>query len=177
MHTKATQVGAHILSDKRQEKTLKNTKKKEEKESIVKDKTKNFTSGSTSENTAQIEKELEELETLLNAKGEVEPITGIKLDSEIALSDVEAVLQKILDSEWTEEEITDISSPIYMLELEKESELFYSVNQRTFVPVKNHIEVIPVKNPFDNNSDSFFYVINNEVFDIDDEKVICVGWN
>lgn len=154
-----------------------NTKKKHlKKESTLKDKTKNFMSGSI-EDTTQLEKELDNLESLLNKHLNSDDISSTKIDSDVALSDVESVLQKILDSEWSEEAISEISTPIYMLELEKESELFYSVNQRTFVPVKNHVEVIPVKNPFDGNSKSFFYVINNEIFDIDDDKVICVGWN
>ncbi len=176
MHTKATQVGALILSEKPHKKTSENTEKNQTKEeTAVKDKNKNFASGSI--DTSTLEKELEELESLLTSHTDVEKGTGVKISDEVALSDVETVLQKILDTEWGEEEIAEISTPIYMLELNKESEMFYSVNQRTFIPVRNHVEVIPVKNPFDNDDKSYFYVINNEIFDIDDEKVICVGWN
>ena len=50
-----------------------------------------------------------------------------------------------------------------------------SINRKTFVPVKNNIEVIPVS--IDQNDTSNYFVINNEIFNIDPDKVVCIGWN
>ena len=152
-------------------------KEKKSKDLKLKDKDKNFTSGSNE--ISKVEKEIEELENILgtNVKKVNLKIDAHEIENTNNIQEVEEALQRILDSDWGEETLIDISTPIYMLSLEKDSELFYSINRKTFVPVKNNVEVIPVDNPFDSKTKSCFYVINNEIFDIDEEKVICVGWN
>ena len=93
------------------------------------------------------------------------------------IREVEDTLQKILDSEWGEESMAIDADPIHMLSLEKEQDMFYSLQRKTFVPVKNNIEVIPVDNPFAKQDQTNFYLINNELFDIDPKNVVMVGWN
>ena len=98
-------------------------------------------------------------------------------DQNLDVKEVEAALQKILDSEWGEETMQEPLEPIHMLSLEKDQDMFYSVQRKTFVPIKNNIEVIPVDNPFAKQVQTNFYLVNNELFDIDPKNVITVGWN
>ena len=62
-------------------------------------------------------------------------------DQSLNVKEVEDTLQKILDSEWGEEVMQEPPEPIHMLSLKKEQDMFYSLQRKTFVPVKNNIEV------------------------------------
>ncbi len=141
----------------------------------LKEKDKNIMSGSNQE-ISDLEKDLEELESILKPFSQTEKI-DFKNSEDLDADSVERVLQKILETDWGSDTISEVSEPMYMLELGKDSAMAYSVNRRSYVLVQNHVEVIPVENPFESITKSFFYVINNEVFEIDDDKVVCIGWN
>ena len=115
-------------------------------------------------------KEKEDIDTL------IKKIEAKSQEENINPKEIENVLQKILDSDWGDE-AQESAEPIHMLSLEKDQELFYSLHRKFFVPIKNNIEVIPIENPFGPTKKTNFYLINNEIFDIDPEKVIMVGWN
>ena len=83
-------------------------------------------------------------------------------DQNLDVKEVEAALQKILDSEWGEEAMQETPEPIHMLSLEKNQDMFYSIQRKTFVPVKNNIEVIPVDNPFAKQDQTNFYLAYHE---------------
>ena len=153
-------------------------KEKIEELTEVKDKSKNIMSGSDVIKTDEIDKELDKIESILETMSPKDTKkVDFVVDGDLDLQEVEDALQRILDSDWGEDALSDISAPLYMLDLEKATELFYSVNRKSYVPVRNHTEVIPVENPFDKGSQTFLYVINNEVFEIDDKHVVCIGWN
>jgi hypothetical protein len=103
-------------------------------------------------------------------------IEMISKEGEVDIEAVEEALQKILDSDWGSEILEEAVEPIFMLDLNKDQEMLYSVSRRTFVPVKNKLEVIPIQHPVDKGRTNFF-LVNNEVFDIDPEKVVEIGWN
>ena len=100
-----------------------------------------------------------------------ESIEELKVNAE----DVEEMLQKLLDADWDDSIVSEMAGPSYMLSLSKDIEYFYSINRKTFVPVKNNIELIPVS--INQDSTSNYFAINNEIFNIDSSKVICIGWN
>lgn len=108
-------------------------------------------------------------------------IKSKSLDFETDMREIEETLQKLLDNEWDEEAMNEISSPIYILSLSKDIEYFYSLNRKTFVPVRNHMEVFPIVEDVPGSSPpgilNNYFAINNEIFDIDPKKVICIGWN
>lgn len=140
-------------------KTLKNTDLKKEND-LKKDKPVLETlSGSSDDST------IEELEKSF------ESIEELKVNAE----DAEEILQKLLDLDWDDDVVNEMAGPSYILSLSKDIEYFYSINRKTFVPVKNNIEVIPVS--IDQNDTSNYFVINNEIFNIDPDKVVCIGWN
>lgn len=116
-------------------------------------------------------KEKEDIDTL------IKKIEAKSQEENLDVKEVEDVLQKILDSDWGEEAMQESTEPIHMLRLEKDEELFYSLHRKFFVSIRNNIEVIPIENPFGPTKKTNFYLINNEIFDIDPEKVIMVGWN
>ena len=116
-------------------------------------------------------KEKEDINTLikkLEAKSQEENVNA---------KEIEDVLQNILDSEWGEEELQENAEPIHMLILEKDQELFYSLHRKFFVPIRNNVEVIPIENPFGSTKKTNFYLINNEIFEIDPKHVVMVCWN
>lgn len=97
---------------------------------------------------------------------------------ENTIEDTRVALKELLDFDWSEEFAEGFDEPIYMLSLENEVEYFYSINRKTFLPVKNNVEVFPLNTPDINNRLlENYYVINNEIFDIDPKKIVCVGWN
>lgn len=103
------------------------------------------------------------------------------IDQKVSPEEVEEMLQKLLDSDWGEEVIEEMCTPAYMLSLGKDIEYLYSISRKTFVPVKNNIEVIPVSThglpPESALLLKNYYSVNNEIFDIDPSKVVCIGWN
>jgi hypothetical protein len=157
--TKVILVIAFISFVKQLNKTLKNTDLKKEND-LKKDKPVLETlSGSSDDST------IEELEKSF------ESIEELKVNAE----DAEEILQKLLDVDWDDDVVNEMAGPSYILSLSKDIEYFYSINRKTFVPVKNNIEVIPVS--IDQNDTSNYFVINNEIFNIDPDKVVCIGWN
>ena len=142
----------------------------------MKDKPKNIITGSIEEIPG---------DTLEIVEGEPEKIykdLKIKaIDQKVSPEEVEEMLQKLLDSDWGEEVIEEMCTPAYMLSLGKDIEYLYSISRKTFVPVKNNIEVIPVSThglpPESALLLKNYYSVNNEIFDIDPSKVICIGWN
>ena len=171
MLTKVTLAVAAIFLEKQQTKSAEPLIQVSES---MKDKKKHVMSGSSE---TSLDREIQELENLLKPLTNNDFNIDLKNNSEVDLEAVEEALQQILESDWGSEALGDISTPMYMLDLDKDSIMAYSINRKSYVSVRNHTEVIPVENPFDTESDSYFYVINNEVFDIDEDKVVCIGWN
>ena len=142
----------------------------------MKDKPKNIVTGSIEEVSA---------DTLEIVEGNPEKIykdLEIKaIDQKVSPEDVEEMLQKLLDADWGEEVIQELCTPSYMLSLGKDMEYLYSISRKTFVPVKNNIEVIPMATdglpPESAALLKNYYSVNNEIFDIDPSKVVCIGWN
>lgn len=99
-------------------------------------------------------------------------------DLNIDIEDIEKALKKMLGPDFKETLEIEASLPMYILSFEKDKEFFYSMNRKTFIQLKNNMEVIPV---FEDDTKKKpvpgFYVINNEIFNIDPKKVICIGWN
>lgn len=126
-------------------------------------KNKDVTSGSVNlvEDT---EDELDEYTTIDDMKNDVQ--------------EIELALKKLLDSDSIESLQNEDSLPIFIVKIDTEKEFFFSVNRKTFVQVRNGTEVFPIfedKNKQKNVAG--FYFIDNEVFNIDPKKVICLGWN
>lgn len=157
--TKVILVIASISFVKQLNKTLKNTDLKKEND-LKKDKPVLETLSGSSDDSA-----IEELEKSF------ESIEELKVNAE----DVEEMLQKLLDADWDDDVVNEMAGPSYMLSLSKDIEYFYSINRKTFVPVRNNIEVIPVG--INQNDTSNYFAINNEIFSIDPDKVVCIGWN
>lgn len=107
-------------------------------------------------------------------KDDYESVDDMRLDVE----EIEKALTKLLGSEVKDILELEASFPIFVLNLDSESEFFYSMNRKTFVQIRNGTEVMPVfEDPKKQNPVPGFYVINNEIFNIDIKKVICLGWN
>ena len=150
-----------------------------QKETKLKDKSKNVITGSIEDPNGDA-LEINDIspgdaDTAYKAK----TIKGV--DQQVSPEEVEEILQRLLDADWDEESVQEVCKPSYMLSLEKDVEYLYSLSRRTFVPVKNNLEVIPINNleePFP-GADLLknYYAINNEIFDIAPDKVICIGWN
>lgn len=95
-----------------------------------------------------------------------------------APKDTSDLLQSILDTEWADENLDYLNSPIYVLELNKPFEFFYSLNRKTYVRVHNKTEVFPVVLPEAEDEElTNFFTVNNEIFDIDPKNVVYIGWN
>ena len=118
-------------------------------------------------NEDKIKQEIAKFDELLMSIKETEKTT---VDD---LSDIEAALQNLLSLDWAETEVTEAASPTYILDVEAKFKWLYSVQRKTYVPVRSGSEVIPVST----NSEGYFCVINNELFSLEEEWVSCVGWN
>ena len=174
--TKATFLVAVIFFARQLKKTLKNTDMQKEVE--LKEKSKNIVTGSIEDipgETIEKDKKL--------AYKDLETKTIKSTVKKVSPGEVEEILQNLLDVEWDEEAMQEICTPSYMLALDSDVEYLYSLSRKTFVPVKNNITVIPINIPgqdviSNNLSKNFSYFsINNEIFDIDHDKVVCIGWN
>jgi hypothetical protein len=102
-------------------------------------------------------------------------------ESSISPKEIGDALQKLLESEWGEEIFGDACAPTYILDLDKDVDFLYSLTRRNFVPVRNRTEVFlfnddPLIYNIPKRSGNY-YLINNEIFDIDPKNIICIGWN
>lgn len=126
-------------------------------------KNKNVTSGSS--NLAE------------DTKDELDEYTNVD-DMELDVQEIELALKKLLDKDFKDSSENVDSLPIFILNIDNEKEFFFSVNRKTFVQVRNGTEIFPLFE--DKNRQKTvpgFYIIDNEVFNIDPKKVICLGWN
>lgn len=99
-------------------------------------------------------------------------------DMKIDVEEIETALKKLLGTDLKESLESEPVIPIYVLDLGKENDFFYSLNRKSFIQIRNSTEVCPVfEDSLKLKSVPGFYVINNEVFNIDPKKVICIGWN
>lgn len=84
-------------------------------------------------------------------------------------------LQKFFDTDTYEQGMIENAYPTYILDIEEDEKWLYSVQRKTYVPVKSGTEVIPVITESDQKD--YFCVINNELFSVDEDLVTCIGWN
>ena len=118
-------------------------------------------------NDNKIKEEIEKFDELLMSIKKTEKTT---VDD---LSDIEEALQNLLSIDWSDSDLGDVAEPTYILDVEAKFKWLYSVQRKTYVPVRSGSEVIPVNT----NSEGYFCVINNELFSLEEEWVSCVGWN
>ena len=99
-------------------------------------------------------------------------------DMKMDVQEIELALKKLLDKDHNESLDLVDSLPIFIVKIDNDKEFFFSVNRKTLVQVRNGTEVFPL---FEDKKRqkivSGFYFINNEVFNIDPKKVVCLGWN
>ena len=99
-------------------------------------------------------------------------------DMELDVQEIELALKKLLDKDSKDALESIDSLPIFILKIDNEKEFFFSVNRKTFVQVRNGTEVFPLfEDKKRQKTVPGFYIIDNEVFNIDPKKVICLGWN
>ena len=198
MLTKAILVVAVIYFVWRLPKTLKNIKNQSEEELKNKTQQKTAVTGSKEEDPHEVTSENSSLkDTSVELAWELTPdeiekvyvgddiedliqkIEDASAGNSVDMKEVEEALQKILDVDWSDEAVRDLapSIPVHMLNLGKEQDYLFSVQRKTFVSIRDNLEVIPIESPPGLKSSGNFYLIGNEIFDIDKEKVICVGWN
>lgn len=143
----------------------------------MKDKLKSPLTGSKTEDSQDSsEKVLEKPDSWSSS-----PVVEIKsIDQKVSPEEIEEILQSLLDADWSDDIVQEMCTPSYMLSLGKDVEYLYSVSRKTFVPVKNNTEVVPIDSPSLNAPPGLlknYFSVNNEIFDIDPEKVVCIGWN
>lgn len=99
-------------------------------------------------------------------------------DMKIDVQEIELALKKLLDKDHNESLDLVDSLPIFVVKIDNDKEFFFSVSRKTLVQVRNGTEVFPL---FEDKKRQKivpgFYVIDNEVFNIDPKKVVCLGWN
>ena len=97
-----------------------------------------------------------------------------KID-DLKQGDSKGLLEKLVDDQSYEQGMIENAYPTYILDIEEDMKWLYSVQRKTYVPVKAGAEVIPVV--VDSEKDEYFCVINNELFNVDEDLVTCIGWN
>lgn len=112
-----------------------------------------------------------------DANDDVDDYTSVD-DMKIDVEEIEHALSKLLGVDLKDSLAKEDSLPIFVIKIDADVEFFYSMNRKTFVQIRNGTEVIPV---FEDEKKQKpvpgFYVINNEIFNIDPKKVFCLGWN
>jgi len=88
-------------------------------------------------------------------------------------SSSEGLVKKFLDTGIYEKGLIENAYPTYILDIEEEIKWLYSVQRKTYVPVKSGSEVIPVVI----DQKGYFCLINNELFSLEEEWVTCLGWH
>jgi hypothetical protein len=141
------------------------------KEARLKKKVHFETTGSNPSSKKEVDDMLTEIEKFDEILHNMQ--TSNKKDINSTVDKVEEALQNLLSLDWVESEISEDSSPLYILDVEDEFKWLYSVQRRTYVPVRAGSEVIPVTT----ENEGYFCVINNELFSVEEEWVSCVGWN
>ena len=114
----------------------------------------------------ELEKETDKFEELLAA------LTKTESTKEKGSIDM---FQSIFDTASYGQGMIENSYPTYILDIEEDTKWLYSVQRKTYVPVKAGTEVIPVTT--EEGQEEYFCVINNELFSLEEDLVTCIGWN
>jgi len=88
---------------------------------------------------------------------------------------VDGVMEQILNLSWIEKEFAAMPiEPAYVLNSPKTSVWLYSITRRGYFEVSNMSEIITV----DKVSNSVSHcMINNDLFEVSNEMIHCIGWN
>ena len=134
--------------------------------------------GSAQTGTVQEEKIKSELAEDIDKFEELLATAFSKIDNlEAEESDNKNLLEKLIDTQTYEQGMIESAYPTYILDIEGDEKWLYSVQRKTYVPVKSGSEVIPVVTESDRSGEEYFCLINNELFSVDEELVKCIGWN
>jgi len=95
--------------------------------------------------------------------------------SNIDSQQVADIMEQILSLSQIEKDLEMLPmEPGYVISLEKNSEWFYSITRRSFFEIKNGSEILSIEK-IDNNKSQC--LINSDVFEVDNDLILCVGWN
>jgi hypothetical protein len=88
---------------------------------------------------------------------------------------VDKVMEQILNLSWIEKEFAAMPiEPSYVLNISKSTVWLYSVTRRGYFEVPNMSEIITVDKVSDDVSHC---MINNDLFEVSNDLIQCIGWN
>lgn len=108
---------------------------------------------------------------------EKEPTIEDRFDS---LSNVDArqvadIMEQILSLSQVEKDLEALAAqPGYILDSKEKSVWLYSTTRRSFCEVKTGSEILSIEKIDGSKSRC---LINNDIFEVDDDMINCVGWN
>jgi hypothetical protein len=99
-------------------------------------------------------------------------------DMKIDIEEIEKALSKLLGPGFKEEIEREAELPIFILNIESQSDFFFSITKKSYVQVRNGTEVLPL---YEDEKQlkivPGLYVVNGQIININPDKVICLGWN
>jgi hypothetical protein len=88
---------------------------------------------------------------------------------------VDKVMEQILNLTWVEKEFASVpAEPSYIINTEKDSVWLYSLTRRAYFEIANKSEIISIDQVSDDTSHC---MINNDLFEVDNEIIMYLGWN
>ena len=88
---------------------------------------------------------------------------------------VDKVMEQILNLSWVEKEFSSMpAEPSYIINTEKDSVWLYSLTRRAYFEIANKSEIISIDQATDSVSHC---MINNDLFEVDNEIIMYLGWN
>ena len=110
--------------------------------------------------------------TSATADNAEESISKIEIDPN---ANVEEIMDKILSLGWIENEIKQISvEPSYVIKIENKFTWLYSVTRKAFFRIHNMSEIVAIEKASETTS---YCMINNDMYEVDNELIHCIGWN
>jgi hypothetical protein len=102
----------------------------------------------------------------------------LDIDNFLSLKDLNQIIENFLDIDLDEEKLKSMSEPSHILSFQNNFEYFFCINKKSYVPLKNGTFAVPVNSEeFSEEAFKDYYVVNTDVFEIPQAKIVCIGWN
>ena len=110
----------------------------------------------------------------------VEEITEQNIDEQqdlkpLSQEDIDQLVKDIFNTGFVEKELQEIAStPTYILDSKDAHVWLYSLTKNTFLKVSNKAQIISIDNVTEHTSHC---LINNDLYEVKNDMIKCVGWN
>ena len=109
---------------------------------------------------------------------EVEADTSSHSQDDIEAFDIlklEEAFEKLLGTGWVEDQLKQSVTPVYVVKSDKDKVWLFNASKKCFFQFDNMVEITAIGEKI--TEDKSYCYINNDIYEVDNELIHCLGWN